>query len=99
MERRCSTTQGLPQATRRAPRYTPNRLTGHRLSRPHRKLLMIFENIDRDFIIALQRLPGAGTKRLHTTLHVGTPGGGVRLEVEPSLRQDAEKHPIVIHPI
>ena len=72
---------------------TPSRLTGNRLSRPHYELLMIFENIDRDFVIALQRLPRVGTKRLHTTLHIDSPGDGIRFEVEPSLRQDAEKHP------
>jgi len=60
---------------------------------------MIFEDLDRDFIIALQGLPGVGTKRLHTTLHVGSPGDGVRFEVESSLRQDAEKYPVVIQPI
>src|SRR5215510_14920321 len=60
---------------------------------------MVFENIDRNFVIALQRLPGVGTKRLHTTLHVGSAADGVRLEVEPSLRQDAEKHSVVIQPI
>ena len=59
---------------------------------------MIFENIDRDFVIALQRLPRVGTKRLHTTLHIDAPGDGIRFEVEPSLRQDAEKHPVVIQP-
>jgi hypothetical protein len=60
---------------------------------------MIFENIDRDFVIALQRLPGVGTKRLHTTLHLGSAGDGVGFAVEPSPRQDAEKYPLVIQPI
>jgi hypothetical protein len=60
---------------------------------------MIFENINRDCVIALQYLPGVGTKRLHTTLHVGPPGDRVGFEVESSLRQDAEKHPVMIQPI
>jgi hypothetical protein len=46
---------------------------------------MVFENIDRNFVIALQRLPGVGTKRLHATLHVDAAGDGVGFEVEPSL--------------
>src|SRR5436190_392313 len=66
---------------------------------PLHKLLMIFENIDRDFIIALQGLPGVGTKRQHPALHIGHPGNGVGLEVEPSLRQDTEKYLVVIQPI
>jgi len=59
---------------------------------------MVFENIDGDFVIALQGLPGVRTKRLHTTLYVGSPGDGVGFKVESSLRQDAEKHPVVIQP-
>jgi len=56
-------------------------------------LLLNFAYIPLAGIIALQRLPGIGTKGLPAALYIGSPHDGIGLEVEQPWRQDAEKTP------
>lgn len=72
---------------------------GNRPFSPGCKLLGIFHDVYRYFVVGLEHLLGVGTERLHAALAVGLATGVVCFKVEPALVNDPEEDIVAIEPV
>jgi hypothetical protein len=73
-------------------------LTKDRSARPGRKLIRIFNDIDRNLIVALERLLGVGPKRFHPALAIFDNRRVIDFEKQAALVNDAKESFVLIQP-
>jgi hypothetical protein len=71
-------------------------LRPHCLAGPGCQPLSVLDDIDRHFVVTLQRLPGAGPERFHPHLKIRLPARGVRFEVKPPFGDNGKKDLIAV---